>query len=775
MSKRPKTSELSNIEIETFIKSFEPRKDFIYAHHIIYSLLHFLPMMEPIVEHCIRDVHTVKYSDLPWQVAWSYLLDVKHIKEGDRVHIVSDSILNGDLHLLITKYAPVIQITEPDRSKFIITRSEIYDRFNDIQKLILYLHQKGANTKEFVPIPERFLTKDAVQGIGMYYQKKESGEYLITRAGMKVLSDIRTALYKLKSERLEIDDVFGFKEPTQQVEIKKGIIATLDENNDIAKAKILKNEYETYGFIKRRKEYWGTSESGFNSRDEFLNYLLKFAFNSDLNTFKDWKSSIDEYRDYFETYSFIKSEGDMYLEALFQVIINYLRALDTLYQLNEFKDINRIKNFKIYKDENNQELSDFFKTNDSGTIIEQYKIELSDKSLENISIIYDDSRSEVFLTDDTTVHDVKTGLFNLIHCCAITTRNYDTLIIFPRTLYHQTTFRNDQNIESFYVLKISHELFHIKTGFWGRTREKDSELKEMMNEFIYVDFLQEHSELGTYTNFLNNFYSKITFNGVRVLLALFDLNNHPENDIFIRNFCLAEHDLNLSEKLEILSKVLSNVYPNYLFYEDLKLNEQEINEDFNFLCKIFSKIVPLNQKEERLFEVREDKINKRIISIKKSLSSLFDKIFLSSIEIEKDGFYYYSLIFLYFILRYLVKEDQRVEFMEHYKRKIITYKYENFYINLEESKRILTIMSKHPKKIEEKSSSKGEPPFSGDEEVIFKNSGFTYLDEEGNETVWPFSREERLRNFKIYLEKSNKISDEKKKKFINHINNQLGE
>ena len=193
-------------EEEYFEWIFKKRKQFKSGHSIIGSLLHFLNLLEENIEYNVKDLNTVKFSDLPWQEAKIYLVKSLLIKEGKAVFIDDDENINKEYTRLIKNYMPDFKFIGD--STFKIINSPIYRRFDDVQKALIYLWNKIAdNEKSAVPLPKRFQTPLFKKKIGhMYFYTPNKKRYYYKPEGGKIIAYLKHDLSELINEEKKIED-----------------------------------------------------------------------------------------------------------------------------------------------------------------------------------------------------------------------------------------------------------------------------------------------------------------------------------------------------------------------------------------------------------------------------------------------------------------------------------------------------------------------------------------------------------------------------------------
>lgn len=146
-------------------------------------MLEIIEQLNRLGKHLIYDIEDIK--------GFSFVETKKMLKTIERIQ----------------KYCPKITVTE---TKFRITESEIYDRYNDKEKLILYLSSRNAEDKDSaVYIPPRFHSKSMKDSIGYLYKKTDEDKYYLTSSGKNILRLIKEALTSLIYEKKSIDEVFG--------------------------------------------------------------------------------------------------------------------------------------------------------------------------------------------------------------------------------------------------------------------------------------------------------------------------------------------------------------------------------------------------------------------------------------------------------------------------------------------------------------------------------------------------------------------------------------
>ncbi len=111
---------------------------------------------------------------------------------------------------LIQKYCPKIELKG---SKMRITKSEIYRRLNDKEKLILYLFNNQAiDIEHAINLPIDFDISSISESIDYLFKKIENDKYYITKSGLEIYRYLKKDLSDLIYNNKEIDDIFGTSE-----------------------------------------------------------------------------------------------------------------------------------------------------------------------------------------------------------------------------------------------------------------------------------------------------------------------------------------------------------------------------------------------------------------------------------------------------------------------------------------------------------------------------------------------------------------------------------
>ena len=111
---------------------------------------------------------------------------------------------------LVQKYCPDFEIND---SKIKVLYSEIYNRFSMKEKLILYLMNNNAFSKEdAVQIGENISEPGIVSSIGYLYERTENGKYYLRKSGIDKYKLIEQSLSDLIYNEKEIDEVFESEE-----------------------------------------------------------------------------------------------------------------------------------------------------------------------------------------------------------------------------------------------------------------------------------------------------------------------------------------------------------------------------------------------------------------------------------------------------------------------------------------------------------------------------------------------------------------------------------
>lgn len=164
------------------------------------SLLHSVFLFEENVVYNIRDLDTVKHSNIETSVAEAWLKKMINVRKGIKEIIVDDADLQAKLERLILKYFPLIKLYK--NSKFKIKSSTFYN--NEIQKIAFYLFQHHANnTDSAIVVPERFDAKCLMAGLDEYWQKSGSKWYLNKGAG-KIIDQLIKKQRDMVTQEMEI-------------------------------------------------------------------------------------------------------------------------------------------------------------------------------------------------------------------------------------------------------------------------------------------------------------------------------------------------------------------------------------------------------------------------------------------------------------------------------------------------------------------------------------------------------------------------------------------
>lgn len=114
---------------------------------------------------------------------------------------------------LIQKYSPQIELED---SKFKITKSKIYKRFNIKEQLILFLFNNHALNKEHsIDIPSKYKNREIRESIGYLFNKNENDTYYLSNSGIDVFKSISSDLTDLIYNNKEIGNIF----PEEEIEL----------------------------------------------------------------------------------------------------------------------------------------------------------------------------------------------------------------------------------------------------------------------------------------------------------------------------------------------------------------------------------------------------------------------------------------------------------------------------------------------------------------------------------------------------------------------------
>ena len=111
---------------------------------------------------------------------------------------------------IIQRYCPKIELKG---SKLRITKSEIYRRLNDKEKLVLYLYNNQAiDLEHAVNLPIDFNISFISNSIGYLYKKTEDNKLYLTKSGLEIYRYLKKDLSDLIYNNKEIDEIFGTSE-----------------------------------------------------------------------------------------------------------------------------------------------------------------------------------------------------------------------------------------------------------------------------------------------------------------------------------------------------------------------------------------------------------------------------------------------------------------------------------------------------------------------------------------------------------------------------------
>lgn len=184
------------------------KKDFYNECEMVSSLLHSVFTLEENLVYDIRDINTVKYSNIETSVAEAWLKKMISVRKGIKDIIVDDADLQAKLEKLILKYLPLIELKN---SKFKIKSSTSTFYSNEIQKFVFYLFQhKARSIDSAIVVPERFDAKHLMVGLGEYWEKSGSKWYL-NEGARKIIDQLIKKQRDMVNDEMEIINLLLLK------------------------------------------------------------------------------------------------------------------------------------------------------------------------------------------------------------------------------------------------------------------------------------------------------------------------------------------------------------------------------------------------------------------------------------------------------------------------------------------------------------------------------------------------------------------------------------
>lgn len=184
------------------------KKDFYNECEMVSSLLHSVFTLEENLVYDIRDINTVKYSNIETSVAEAWLKKMISVRKGIKDIIVDDADLQAKLEKLILKYLPLIELKN---SKFKIKSSTSTFYSNEIQKIVFYLfQQKARSIDSAIVVPERLDAKHLMVGLGEYWEKSGSKWYL-NEGARKIIDQLIKKQRDMVNDEMEIINLLLLK------------------------------------------------------------------------------------------------------------------------------------------------------------------------------------------------------------------------------------------------------------------------------------------------------------------------------------------------------------------------------------------------------------------------------------------------------------------------------------------------------------------------------------------------------------------------------------
>ncbi len=152
---------------------------------ITISLVYNLNLLEENKEYNINELKFITNLDNHWVTIQKYL-----------------NIFN-----IIQKYCPKIKLED---SKLRITKSKVYRKLTEKEKLILFLFNNQALDQDSaVNLPENFERSNISQSINYLFKKTNKDKYYLTKSGLELYRYFKKDLSDLIYNNKDIDDIFG--------------------------------------------------------------------------------------------------------------------------------------------------------------------------------------------------------------------------------------------------------------------------------------------------------------------------------------------------------------------------------------------------------------------------------------------------------------------------------------------------------------------------------------------------------------------------------------
>jgi len=160
---------------------------------IIISLIYNLNLLEESREFNINELKSLPQMDRHWITIKKYLKIIQ----------------------LIQKYCPQIELKD---SKFVIKKSQVYQRFNKKEQLLLFLFNNQALDEEnAIDIPDRLDNPSIRDSLGFLFHKTVNGKYYLSKSGIEGYKSINSDLNDLIYNNKNTNEVFPKKERYEEV------------------------------------------------------------------------------------------------------------------------------------------------------------------------------------------------------------------------------------------------------------------------------------------------------------------------------------------------------------------------------------------------------------------------------------------------------------------------------------------------------------------------------------------------------------------------------
>ncbi|TXT59802.1 MAG: hypothetical protein BAJALOKI2v1_170056 [Promethearchaeota archaeon] len=172
---------------------------------IILSLIYSLNVLQDDKEYNINELKSLPKMDRHWITIKKYLKIIQ----------------------IIQKFSPEIKLED---SKFEIKNSKIYERFNEKEKLILYLFNNEAlREDQAIKLPDSLFNINIQEYSGYLFHKVEENKYYLSKAGMDLYKSINRDLTDLIYNNKDVND---FLPKEELIEEKSFLLKSSEDSAD---------------------------------------------------------------------------------------------------------------------------------------------------------------------------------------------------------------------------------------------------------------------------------------------------------------------------------------------------------------------------------------------------------------------------------------------------------------------------------------------------------------------------------------------------------------